>query len=89
MEAFFTAKIAELCKTSKNYHMMGWNDWRKPVDELIIVGESINVDSDELKKARDAAVSAMDHLRRTTDLMVVKVEQQKVKIEFTVRPAGT
>ncbi len=68
---------------------MAWNEWEQPVNELIIVSESINLDSDELKRARDAAAKAIDHLRKTTELMVAKVEQQRVKIEFTVQPSDT
>jgi len=55
--------------------MYTWNKWKESVDPLLTVSETLEVDAEELKRARNAFIDAQTHLKYVAEAQLVKVQQ--------------
>ena len=70
---YFKTHIDQVIKTCKNDSKFMWNNWKQYTDPLINVSNAVGVDSEELKRARDAYSNAQLHLMNVREAQIVKL----------------
>jgi len=71
---YFKTHINQVITTCKGDSQYVWNIWKQYTDPLIDVSNAVGVDSEELKRARDAYCNAQLHLMNVREAQIVKLK---------------
>jgi hypothetical protein len=71
---YFKTHIDQVITTCKNDSQFMWNNWKQYTDPLIDVSNAVGVDSEELKRARDAYCNAQLHLMNVREAQIVRLK---------------
>lgn len=84
MLTFFKKHIQKTIATCSRESEYSWNNWRDQVDPLIEVSDALGVDTEELKRAKDAYINAQVYLLHVKQAQILKLKENT----FSIIPPG-
>jgi hypothetical protein len=72
--AFFKNHIRKTIAACSRESEYSWNNWREQVDPLIEVSEALGIDTEELKRAKEAYVNAQVYLLHVKQAQILKLK---------------
>lgn len=74
-------QVTVTCKAESHYV---WNHWKEYIDPLINLSEALDIDTEELKRAKDTYVNAQMHLLHVKEAQIVKIKNADLYPKPTV-----
>ncbi len=79
MDAYIQLKIAMLCMQAQNCFGIYNPEWMRPLHELLMVCDAMEVECEELKQAATAATDALQRLKHAMKNTATKVRLQNLR----------
>ena len=84
MLKFFKKHIQQTIATCSKESVYSWNSWRDQIDPLIEVSDAVGVDTEELKRAKEAYINAQVYLLHVKQAQILKLKEGT----FSIIPPG-
>lgn len=81
---FFKKHIQQTIATCSRDCSFSWNNWKLMVDPLIEVSDALGVDTEELKRAKEAYINAQVYLLHVKQAQILKLKEGT----FSITPPG-
>lgn len=67
--------IEEITANAKKDFRFSWDEWKKAIDPIIELSDALSVNTEEIKRAKEAYINAQIHLKFILDQQIVYINK--------------